>query len=278
MAIVTFWSENKKEIGQTSAAIAVATQMTIEHNYKILLISTYNNSELATAFWQEQKAKKGIMSIFEGTNKVNIDSGIQGIAKAANSGKLTPNIITNYTKIVFKNRLEILEGFTGNEQDYQEIFKIYPEVISNASMYYDMVIVDLNRNINNEITNKILESSSVIIYGINQKNSSLEQYINSISQGYLKGKKNIVPYIGRYDRFSKYNSKNIARYLKIGKDIGYLSYNTLFNDACDEGTVADLFLKLKTVKTDDKYIDFLNETRNITDRIIYKIQELNLKL
>ena len=37
MAIVTFWSECKKEIGQTSTAIAVATQMAIEHNYKILL-------------------------------------------------------------------------------------------------------------------------------------------------------------------------------------------------------------------------------------------------
>ena len=45
MAIVTFWSECKKEIGQTSTAIAVATQMAIEHNYKILLISTEGDTD-----------------------------------------------------------------------------------------------------------------------------------------------------------------------------------------------------------------------------------------
>lgn len=40
MAIITFWSKSKKETGQTMSAVAVATSMAIEHNYKILLIST----------------------------------------------------------------------------------------------------------------------------------------------------------------------------------------------------------------------------------------------
>lgn len=40
MAIITFWSESKKGTGQTMSAVAVATSMAIEHNYRILLIST----------------------------------------------------------------------------------------------------------------------------------------------------------------------------------------------------------------------------------------------
>lgn len=40
MAIITFWSNTKKETGQTMSIAAVATCMAIEHNYKILLVST----------------------------------------------------------------------------------------------------------------------------------------------------------------------------------------------------------------------------------------------
>ena len=278
MAIVTFWSEYKKEVGQTAAAIAVATQMAMEHNLKILLISTYNNDELKEAFWQEQKQKKGLAGLFEGKKKVNIDSGIQGLAKTVSSSKLTPEIITNYTRIVFKDRLEVLDGYSSREMEYEDIYKVYPSIILNAHMYYDMVIVDLNRNIENETNKKILETSNLILYGMTQKNSTLNQYVDSKANGFISQKNNILIYLGRYDRFSKYNSKNISRYLKNGKDINYMSYNTLFNEACDEGTVADLFLKLKTIKVEDKNIQFLNEVRKLSESIIYKIEEQKLKM
>lgn len=274
MAIVTFWSECKKEIGQTSTAIAVATQMAIEHNYKILLLSTYDTNDMEKAYWNEEKLNKGLKGIFENTKKVNIDSGIQGLTKVALSNKLTPNIITNYSKIVFKNRLEVLDGYTGKETDYETIFGVYPEVILNASMYYDIVLVDLNREIDNQITQKILETSNVIMYGFNQKMSTVDKFIESEMQE----KKNVVPYIGRYDKFSKYNSKNISRYIKSKKDINYLSYNTLFNESCEEGLVANLFLNLKQIKSEDKNLDILKETRKISESIIYKIQELELKI
>lgn len=278
MAIITFWSECQKEIGQTSTAIAVATQMALEHNYKILLISTYNNNELSGAYWKQDKQKKDMNAIFGGTKKINIDSGILGLSKAVKSGKLTPDMITNYTSIVFKNRLEVVDGYEGKEMGYKEVFNSYPEIILNASMYYDMVIVDLNRNIKNDLTEGILRNSTVIAYGLNQKMSTVNMFVESGRNGFLKGKKNIVPYLGRYDKFSKYNSKNLSRTLRIGRDMNNISYNTLFNDACDEGTVADLFVNLKTIKTsDDRNIAFINETRKLTDSIIYKLEELKLK-
>ena len=141
-------------------------------------------------------------------------------------------------------------------------------------MYYDIVLVDLNREIDNQITQKILETSNVIMYGFNQKMSTVDKFIESEMQE----KKNVVPYIGRYDKFSKYNSKNISRYIKSKKDINYLSYNTLFNESCEEGLVANLFLNLKQIKSEDKNLDILKETRKISESIIYKIQELELKI
>ena len=40
MAIVTFWNDNTGKIGQTHSAMAIATHMSIDHNYRILLMST----------------------------------------------------------------------------------------------------------------------------------------------------------------------------------------------------------------------------------------------
>ena len=38
MAILSFWSGDKKETGQTLSIVAIATYMSVEHNYKTLII------------------------------------------------------------------------------------------------------------------------------------------------------------------------------------------------------------------------------------------------
>ena len=46
MAIVSFWSNGKEETAKTLSIVSIATNMAIEHNYKILLMSTnYNNDK-----------------------------------------------------------------------------------------------------------------------------------------------------------------------------------------------------------------------------------------
>ena len=40
MSVVTFWNSEKEETGKTMEIIAISTYLAIEHNYKILIIST----------------------------------------------------------------------------------------------------------------------------------------------------------------------------------------------------------------------------------------------
>ena len=40
MSVVTFWNNGKEQTGKTLAIVAITTYMAIEHNYKILVIST----------------------------------------------------------------------------------------------------------------------------------------------------------------------------------------------------------------------------------------------
>lgn len=277
MPIITFWTEIEKEIGQTSTAIAFATQMAMEHNNKILLLTTYNINELRGAFWKksEEIKRQGLFNSLKHTNQVGINSGMSGIIMAMASNRLMPEQITNYTKTVFKGRLEVLAGAKTNEEEYRkDVFGHYPELIKKANLYYDYVIVDLNKE-KNSIVDEILEMSTIIAYGINQKNGNLETYTKSLEDGFLKDKTNIVPYIGRYDRFSKYSSKNITRTLGT-KKISISPYNTLFAESCDEGLAADYFMKMSTVKGPDRNVDFIDDIRAFVDAVLYKEQELKM--
>ena len=80
--------------------------------------------------------------------------------------------------------------------------------------------------------------------------------------------------VGRYDRNSKYNYKNITRYLKEKNQVLTIPYNTLYFEAIEEGTVADLFLKFKrytNTNKDDENAFFMQEVKRATDNIVYRL-------
>lgn len=275
MAIISFWTEDAKETGQTSTAIAVATQMAIQHNKKVLLISTYeNNKEINAAFIKPQAQKTNILSFLNLTKKtVGIESGVAGLMKIEGSNKLSPELIKDYTGIIFKDRLEVLSGYDGVETPTTDAF--YVSLIRKASMVYDIVIIDLKKKIN-ELAQDVLTMSDVIVYGITQKHHSIEIYDNSRKEGYTSKMNNIVGYIGRYDKFSKYTQKNILRTIKTKDQLFPIVYNTLFSDACDEGLVADYFLKLQTMTDKERNALFLNNVKDLIKGILYKIEEMQM--
>ena len=51
--------------------------------------------------------------------------------------------------------------------------------------------------------------------------------------------------IGKYDNESKYNKKNITRYLEERKNLNIIPYNTLFFEAAEETEVVELLEKFK---------------------------------
>ena len=56
MAIVAFWSDEKRETGQTLSMVALSTYMSIEHNYKILNVSTnFKDDTLEKCYWKKNK-------------------------------------------------------------------------------------------------------------------------------------------------------------------------------------------------------------------------------
>ncbi len=280
MAIIAFWSDEEKETGQTMSMVALSTYMAIEHNYKILNVSTsFKDNTLESSYWDLQKIEQLVKTISKNTNAVGLESGVEGLIKIINSNKTSTNIVSNYTKVVFKDRLDVLcAAKTQNYEEYREIAQLYPNILQVANRSYDLVFVDISKRMPKEQVDKILEIANVVIVNMTQRLKTIDDFINLREENeFFKGK-NILVNIGRYDKFSKYNVKNITRYMKEKKDVHAIPYNTLFFESCSEGKVAEFFLKLRRVEQEDRNAVFIEETSRLAKDLIYKLQELQLKI
>ena len=282
MSVITFVNNLDEETGKTKSLVAIATNMAIEYNNRILIISTTNKEDkIRNCYFGEKETRKNMLGIFGASkNTIDTENGIEGIAKISRSNKLTPEIITNYTRVVFKDRLEVIFG-TEKKESYgdlqeKEIMEEYIDLINVANMYYDKVFVDLDDNIDKDIRDQILNISDLVIVNTSQNYSSLKKLKEEKEM--LKSLRTLI-LIGRYDKFSKYNTKNITRFLEEKNQVLTIPYNTLYFEAMNEAGVPDLFLSLrKSIDSEDKNAIFIEEVKRASENIVYRLQELQARL
>lgn len=278
MSVVTFWNDGREQTGKTLSIAAISTYMAIEHNYRILIISTgYRDDTLNQCFWKEKKVKRNFGLFGPNTNEI-LEEGIVGLAKVVKSNKLSPENITNYTKIIFKDRLEVLQGFKGETSDYDELEKTYPDIINLANSYYDLVFIDLDNEMNSSIREMILANSDLIVANISQRLTSIDRFMETREKTPILNSKKTLILIGKYDKFSKYSIKNITRYMGEKNKVSTIPYNTLFFEACEEAKVPDLFLKIRNVDEEDINRFFLSEVKRTSENIMYRLQDLAMKM
>ena len=273
MSVITFWGSGKEQVGKTLAVVAIATNMAIEHNKRILILSaSYSNDTLKNCYWSEENVKKN--NLFAPQNEVMLDNGIEGLAKIIQSNKVTADLITNYTKVVFKDRLEVLLGFENKSiSSSEEMGRIYSQIVDISNKYYDMVFVDLDNEISEAGAKEILDSSDLVIAMTSQKIASLR--IMQKKKASLPPSK-VMLLVGKYDRKSKYTIKNLSRTIGERKEILTIPYNTLYFEAAQEGNVPDLFLKLRRIEDkNDGNAFFIEQVKKASEEIIKKIREDN---
>ena len=253
-------------------------QNAIEHNIKVLLISTsLNDNMIKECFWQEKEKKA--TSFLGNRNINNIDkNGIEGLDRVIRSNKISPNDITDYAEIILKDRLEILMGIEGEKGIYDEVKQRYPQIISLAKQYYDMVIVDLDKNVGQALGEEILKSSDIVVTMVSQRAKDIQNALKYIKEAKVLDEQKTILLIGRYMDDTKYNAKNITRSLLRKKDlINTIPYNNLFFEASQEGKVVDLFFNLIRTKEKDFNYKFVSEIKRLYETIDEMIQVLKMK-
>lgn len=278
MPIVTFWSSTKRETAQTLSMLAIACHMAVENNTKILIIDTnFNDPTIQNAFFPEQDSstRKTIKLLNKG--KLDIGSGIEGLSKLLASGKTSGEVITDYSKVVYKGRLETILSYTPeDEMDMQRVKQTYKDLVKIAGQQYDYVFVDVAKGFDDQTTNDILNLSQVIVYNLTQRQRDINEYVKLKMENPLFKSGKVLPLIGRYDRYSKYTKKNIARDVGEKKEIPAVSYNTLFFENANEGQIGNYFLKFRKslISSNDRNAVFIDEVANAADRLVFKAQEV----
>ena len=279
MPIVSFWNKEKVETGKTFSLVALATYMALTNNMKILIISTqFKDKTINECFWPIVKENNNTNPLI--TKNTDISTGIEGLSKAVLSNKSTPEIITNYTKVIFKDRLEVL--LSPETTDYEEYAKIatsYKEIAQFANKYYDLVFVDVTNGFDDVAQSReLLTSSNLIVYTFSQKLKLINEIIELKNDESFRKIKNMIYLLGKQDMTSKYNDKNVARLIGERKGILTVPYCTLFAEAASEGNVAEYFIKFNklTDETDQNYI-FIEAIKKDIQSIIYKLQELQMR-
>ena len=141
------------------------------------------------------------------------------------------------------------------------------------------MFVDLDENVDEETKKLILDMSDITVVNLSQNLKSINKFaVTKVEMTGMQNRKKLI-LVGRYDKYSKYNSKNITRYLGEKNQVLTVPYNTLFMEASGEAGVPDLFLKFrKMTDTEDVNGFFISEIRRASENIIYRLQDLQMKL
>src|SRR5574344_548488 len=231
MSIIAFINRDKKETGQSISASAVATCLAIEHNYRILLMSTdFNDKTIENCFWSVN-TKKSINQFLNTGNKFDVSNGLEGLIRTFASNRASNDMIKSYTKPVLKERLDVLPGpATSDYKEYCALSTYFTQIADVANTAYDIVIVDLSNEIPYENQKKLLIISDLVLVGLNQNMTSINNFMNLKSEDEFYRKSNVILSIGRYNPDSKYTNKNVARFLNEKNVPLVIPYNILLSD------------------------------------------------
>lgn len=281
MSIIAFWSDNTNETAQTLSMVALTTYMSIEHNYRILSVTTnFNDKTLEECYWDFRKpdVPVGVSSTLGNRATMGMEEGVEGLIKLVKSNKSNPSIIHDYTKVVFRDKFDVLPApRTNSYEEYAQITPSYTQILKFANETYDFVFVDVSKRMPRKDKEAILKMADVVVVNITQRLKLIENWRKLKEENNIFSDPKMMTLIGRYDRFSKMNKKNVTRYLNEKKMVSAVAYNTLFFEACAEGEVVDFFLKMRRIDPTDRNAMFIKEIKEFTDNVIYKAQEMKMR-
>ena len=269
MSVITFWGNGKIETAQTTSMAGIATYLSLEKNYRTLLINTkYNDTSLEECFWEQSRFMKV---------KSDLETGVGGLMKAISSNKASPEIITNYTRTIFKERLEVLTDNNIPKEDYEKQKAAMKTIIKMASKFYDLVFVDIEGDLEDPEIQGVLQESNLIIANTSQRMKYIREFLDLKKTHDIINNNNVIFLIGKYDKFSKYNVKNLQRTERLGEVYG-IPYNTLFFESCNEGNLADFVINYRRVKQTSIQAPIIESISAVSQRIIDKLKELQMQV
>jgi MinD-like ATPase involved in chromosome partitioning or flagellar assembly len=205
----------------------------------------------------------------QNTAATDATNGIEGLMRMFSSNRVDADAIASYARPVLKDRLDVLLPLKSrSKEEFQNAAKFYSPIIDAANKYYDLVLVDMCKDVLPETRDTIMNLSSLVVVGLNQNSNSIKEYLKLKERDEKYRKNNVITALMKYDDASMFNAKNMARELKE-KDLPLLvPYNIHFSDECSSGRILDYLLKSHSLHFTDRPDGyFYNTVKDTVDRI-----------
>lgn len=268
MAIVTFWGPNVNQNGSTAIAAAVASTIALDLSKgysNILMTTNYRDNTLESSF-------KDIEKLTSRSSIDFTDVGLDALDRLIKSGKLSIENLKDYTTPILKGSLDLMFGTQKKEKElYEKLMRIMPNILDCAQAAYDITFVDVQNGEPDEYVRKVLEKSDLLVINVSQSMALLKDFFNNVINTDLLREKKYVLVIGRYDRYSKYNLKNLSKYFKAKQRIFALPYNTQFFDMQNEHRTLEFFIKYQKEAPSERNGFFVNEIKQLSEHILDNI-------
>ena len=283
MSVITFSNRDEKETGQTYTVAAIASQLAINHNYKILMISTdFKDETLERCFFP----KKKVQSIVQNNPYLqsrsglatDVSNGFEGLLRAFQSNRASVDSIKSYTKPILRDRLDLLPApGTPDRKEYYNLSTHFSQIAEVASKAYDVVFVDMSYDTPIESQEKLYNISSIVVMGLTQNQNALDDFLKLKQSNPFFLKDNVMICMGRYNPQSRYSAKNVSRYLREKNLPLVVPYNILFADYCTEGKAIDYLTNMTRITNkDDENYQFLKMLNQTAEALDYKRQQIEL--
>ena len=283
MSIITFCNRDVKETGQTYTVAAIASQLAINHNYKILMISTdFKDETLERCFFPAKKVQTIVQSnpYLQSRSGLasDVSNGFEGLLRAFQSNRASVDSIKSYTKPILRDRLDLLPApGTPDRKEYYNLSTHFSQIAEVASKAYDIVFVDMAYDTPIESQEKLFNISSIVVMGLTQNQRALDDFLKLKQSNPFFNKDNVMICLGRYNPQSKYSAKNVSRYLREKNLPLVVPYNILFADHCTEGKTIDYLINMMRITNkDDENYQFLKMLNQTSETLDYKRQQIEL--
>lgn len=267
---IAFWSPVHGQVGTSANLISAACMIGLESSARTLIGHTHG-------------AMSGLESVLLKSNSGLFqdgfdNSGLDALERLARNHRLSSERVKDYTRPILHNRLDLLMGTSKTDEAGQaEISGLIEGILMYASQYYDLIMIDINRSDRNLLTNKVLETSDLIVVNLNQNMALLERYFEHVDMPETIAAKPKIFVLGQYDHGSKYKVSNIARRFRCRNEMFTVPYCVDFLDACNDRNVVEFMLRLNSIHFRHPNYFYRSELRKLV-KAIFKTVGIEHKL
>lgn len=235
--LIASWSPYSGQAGVTSNSIAIAVELAIRHNIRVLITHTHTNKlDMERAFLNINEEE------LIGSPKVK-DTGLDAACRNAQVNRLNTDTLQVYTDNIIEGRLDLLAGTLRDKENLSRDHDInVQKVLRCAVSKYDVVVVDLNSGTEDSLTKMILDKADIILLNVSQNYANLKEiFIDKKYSNFINKDKQLVV-VGRYESKSTHTIKYMKNTFRLKETVFGVPYCSDFNDAIN-GNYIVRFLK-----------------------------------